>query len=61
MAKEKIILPIAFWDEFYGPVYTCPFCKADKLNDDFKFCPMCGWGLLEYRYEEVKESEERIN
>ena len=55
MIKEKIILPIAFWDEFYGPVYTCPFCKEDKLCDDFKFCPMCGRGLLEYRYEEVKE------
>jgi len=58
--KEKTTLPIAFWDEFYGPYYTCPFCKEDELCSRFKFCPMCGESLKEYRYESVKESEERI-
>lgn len=51
MTKEKIMLPIAFLDEFYGPFYECPFCKENKLNDNFKFCPMCGKKLKEYRYE----------
>lgn len=49
---EKKILKVAHWDEFWGPVYACPFCKVQKLNDDFKFCPICGRSLQEFVFEE---------
>lgn len=49
---EKKILKVAHWDEFWGPVYAGPFCKVQKLNDDFEFCPICGRSLQEFVFEE---------
>ena len=49
---EKKILKVAHWDEFWGPVYACPFCQVQKLNDGFKFCPICGRSLQEFVFEE---------
>ena len=56
---KKILLPVAHWDEFWGPFYACPFCKAEKLNDDFVYCPMCGKSLKGYRYAKVEEILEK--
>ena len=36
-------------DEWWGIIYTCPECDTDSIWDDFKFCPMCGISLKEYK------------
>lgn len=51
---KKKILKVAHWDEFWGPVYACPFCAEQKLCDDFTFCPICGRSLQEFVFEKVK-------
>ena len=52
-----MILKIAFFDEFWGPFYRCPFCGEEKLNDDFNFCPVCGMSLESFLFEKEKKDK----
>jgi hypothetical protein len=51
--KMKTVIPIFCWDEFYGPIYKCPFCYGDNLQDNYNYCPICGKRLIEYEYEKA--------
>jgi hypothetical protein len=57
--KGKVLL-IADYDEWYGPIYTCPFCADEKLMDDFNFCPACGGNVKNIKFESIEEQQKRI-
>jgi rRNA maturation endonuclease Nob1 len=56
---EKL-LSISDFDEWYGPIYTCPSCAKETLWDDFKFCPNCGADLKGLKFESIGDREERM-
>jgi rubrerythrin len=53
IVEMKRVIPISGWDEFYGPIYKCPFCNKDNLQDNYNYCPICGKNLNKYKYEET--------
>jgi uncharacterized protein (DUF983 family) len=57
--SEKLLL-ITNYDEWYGPIYTCPFCANEKLMDDFNFCQNCGADLKGLKFESGAEEQERM-
>lgn len=57
---KKIILLISNFDEFYGPLYPCPFCAVEKVMDDFNFCPFCGKDLKAYGFEDEVGYSKRV-
>jgi hypothetical protein len=58
--KGKKTLLISNWDEWYGPIYTCPYCAEEKLMGDFKFCPNCGGDMKGFKFEKIEDEQERI-
>jgi hypothetical protein len=57
---ERKQLLISNWDEWYGPIYTCPYCASEKLMDDFYFCPSCGADLKGLKFENIEDEQKRI-
>jgi rubrerythrin len=56
----KKLLLISGWDEWYGPVYTCPSCGEEKLMDNFNFCPFCGADTKGLKFESIEDQQKRI-
>jgi rRNA maturation endonuclease Nob1 len=53
---SKVILKVAEYNEWWGPLYNCPFCDKLILWSNFKFCPLCGKSLEGYGFiENYKE------
>lgn len=57
---EKKTLLVFDYDEWYGPLYRCPYCAEETIWDDFKFCPKCGGNLEGYCFETREEDEKRM-
>jgi rRNA maturation endonuclease Nob1 len=57
--KKKILL-ISDFDEWYGPIYRCPFCAEETIWDDFNFCPACGGSMEEHGFETIEEDRKRM-
>ena len=56
--KKKTLLVLGF-DEWYGPIYTCPHCGEETIMQEFKFCPNCGGNMEGYGHETVDEGHKR--
>lgn len=57
--SEKLLL-ITGYDEWYGPIYTCPSCDEEKIMDDFNFCPKCGADLKGLKFESIADEQKRM-
>lgn len=58
--EGKEILFVSSFDEWYGPIYRCPFCAEQKIMQDFNFCPNCGGNMEGYGFETVAEVQKRM-
>lgn len=58
--EEKKILLISTYDEWYGPIYACPYCAEETIMNDFKFCPNCGGNMEGYGFETIEEDQKRM-
>jgi hypothetical protein len=58
MVKKTLL--VSGFDEWYGPIYTCPFCAEETIIPEFKFCPNCGGNMEGYGLETVDEGHKRI-
>ena len=58
MVKKTLL--VSDYDEWYGPIYACPFCAEETIMDDFNFCPACGGNMEGYGFETIEEDQKRM-
>jgi rubrerythrin len=56
---NETLLLITNYDEWYGPIYTCPFCAEETVMNDFNFCPNCGADMDGFKFESISDEQKR--